>query len=122
MTGIPTDRALHAGAREGTWTWFSSTGEFGSRPAGGGSEVLLRVSSYEGDDSDVTPPESQGEDAARYRLKERVEVRTRYQVGQWARGYEITGVLDDGYNVGRPGSEPCSEVFASSDIRRASDQ
>ena len=72
---------------------------------------------------DVFSPESQrGEVATRYRLQERVEVRTRYQVGQWATGYEITGVLDDGYYVGLPGSEACSDVFASSDIRRASDR
>jgi hypothetical protein len=52
-----------------------------------------------------------------------VEVRTRYQTGQWAQGYEVAEVLEGGYRVLRRGShEIIPEVFGSADVRLDSDQ
>jgi hypothetical protein len=47
-----------------------------------------------------------------------VEVRTRYQAGQWAHGYEVAEVLEGGYRVSRRGSqEVLPDVFESADVR-----
>lgn len=52
-----------------------------------------------------------------------VEVRTRYQAGQWAHGYEVAEVLVAGYRVSRRGSqEVILEVFGSADVRLDGDQ
>jgi hypothetical protein len=51
-----------------------------------------------------------------------VEVRTRYQAGQWAH-YEIAEVLEGGYRVFRRGSqEVLPDVFGPSDVRLDGDQ
>jgi hypothetical protein len=51
-----------------------------------------------------------------------VEVRTRYQAEQWARGYAIAEVLPGGVRVSRRGSgEILAEVFSSTDVRRSGD-
>jgi len=52
-----------------------------------------------------------------------VEVRTRYQAGQWAPGYQVAEVLDGGYRVMRRGSrEVLPEVFGPADVRLVDDQ
>jgi|SRR5579872_3273191 len=53
-------------------------------------------------------------------LASRVEIRTRYQQGQWATGYEIAQIVDSGYRVRRPGSlEVVPEIVVPTDVRRA---
>ena len=52
-----------------------------------------------------------------------VEVRTRYQAGQWAHGYQVVEVLDVGYRIMRLGSrEVLPEVFGPADVRLGDDQ
>ena len=52
-----------------------------------------------------------------------VEVRTRYQTGQWAHGYEIVDIVPGGYRVCRRGSrELLPEVFEPDDVRLDGDQ
>ena len=47
-----------------------------------------------------------------------VEVRTRYQAGQWAHGYEVAEALEGGYRVFRRGSqEILPDVFEPADVR-----
>ena len=47
-----------------------------------------------------------------------VEVRTRYQAGQWAHGYEVAETLEGGYRVLRRGSqEVLPDVFEPADVR-----
>ena len=47
-----------------------------------------------------------------------VEVRTRYQAGQWAHGYEVAEALEGGYRVLRRGSqEVLPDVFGPADVR-----
>lgn len=56
-------------------------------------------------------------------LASRVEVRTRYQPGQWASGYEIAQIVDSGYRVRRPGvREVLPEIVVPTDVRRAGDE
>jgi len=51
-----------------------------------------------------------------------VEVRTRYFPGQWAPGYEVVETLNGGYRIRRRGSQDVlTEVFATDDVRVASD-
>lgn len=48
-----------------------------------------------------------------------VEVRTRYQAGQWAHGYQVAEVVDGGFRIMRRGSwEVLPEVFGPADVRR----
>ncbi len=47
-----------------------------------------------------------------------VEIRTRYQAGQWAHGYEIVDVVLRGYRICRRGSrELLPDVFGPDDVR-----
>jgi len=49
---------------------------------------------------------------------DRVEVRTRYQPGQWAQGYEVAETLEGGYRVFRRGSQDVlPDVFGPADVR-----
>ena len=51
-----------------------------------------------------------------------MEVRTRYQRGQWAGGYEIAEVVELGYRIRRPGSrDTLQDIFVPSDVRDAGD-
>jgi hypothetical protein len=57
------------------------------------------------------------------RIGDVVEVRTKYQAEQWARGYAIAEVLPDGVRVSRGGSgEVLAEVFSSTDVRTSGDR
>jgi cold shock CspA family protein len=120
---------------EGTLKWLSLTQEFGLfAPRDGSRVAFVRFSSSErAGSTDVQggPPaeviaaaEGQREGIEPLRLAERVEVRTRYQVGHWAPGYEIADVVDTGYHVRRPGSrrEMLPEIFVRADVRRAGQQ
>jgi len=52
-----------------------------------------------------------------------VEVRTRYQAGQWAHGYQIAEVLDEGYRILRRGSqEVIPQVIGTADVRLDGDR
>ena len=52
-----------------------------------------------------------------------VEVRTRYQPGQWARGYEIAEALEGGFRILRRGSqEVLPDVFGAADVRLDGDK
>ena len=52
-----------------------------------------------------------------------VEVRTRYQAGQWAHGYEIAEVLEGGFRIFRRGSqEVLPDVFGAADVRLDGDR
>jgi hypothetical protein len=47
-----------------------------------------------------------------------VEVRTRYQEGQWAHGYEVAEVLEAGYRILRRGSqEIIPDIFGMAEVR-----
>ncbi|MHB8438093.1 MAG: hypothetical protein ACYDD4_02895 [Acidimicrobiales bacterium] len=68
----------------------------------------------------ATAPEKRAKIIDEYKLASRVEVRTQYQRGQWAPGYEIAQVVDSGYHVRRLGSlEVLPEIFVPMDVRRA---
>jgi cold shock CspA family protein len=57
-----------------------------------------------------------------HQVTSHVEVRTRYQQGQWASGYEIAQVVPLGYRVRRSGTpDTLPEVFVPADVRNASD-
>ncbi len=52
-----------------------------------------------------------------------VEIRTRYQIGQWAHGYEVVDVLGSGYRICRCGSrELLPDVFGPDDVRLDGEQ
>lgn len=121
---------------EGRMQWTSATKEFGFfLPDDGSRSVFVRLSSgsrppcatgdrepaplFEGGAASSEQQDGGGE---AHDLASRVEVRTRYQSGHWAAGYEIAQVVDSGYQVRRPGSlDVIPGVFVPSDIRRAGD-
>ena len=119
---------------EGIMKWSSETRQFGFiSPADGSRDVFVRLSpcGHSNDTKGEHHPEGgagtgatspipgREEGAEPLRLATKVEVRTRYQVGQWAPGYEIAAVADAGYHVRRPGShrEMLPEVFDAGDVR-----
>jgi hypothetical protein len=121
---------------KGTMRWTSTTKRFGLlAPDDGSREVFVRLSSdsafqcISDDDGGgsplkepVAPIRPQEAGAEPHLLASRVEVRTRYQRGQWAPGYEIARVVDSGYRVRRPGSpDVLPEIFVPADVRRAGD-
>ena len=54
----------------------------------------------------------------RHQVASRVDVRTRYERGQWAGGYEIAQVVELGYRIRRPGSlDTLPDVFVPADVR-----
>jgi hypothetical protein len=58
----------------------------------------------------------------RYQVASKVEVRTRYQRGLWAGGYEIAEVLESGYRIRRLGSrDTLQDIFVPSDVREPGD-
>jgi cold shock CspA family protein len=115
---------------EGNMTWTSATGEFGFvSPDDGSRSVFVRLSSGTQSrcasplEEEVAALEQRGEGADAHALASRVEVRTRYQLGHWAPGYEIAQIVDSGYHVRRPGSlEVVPEIVVPTDVRRAGDE
>ena len=121
---------------EGTMKWTSSSNEFGFLAADDGSrDVFVRLASGTGsrcanavhdevsDRKDVDVPTRQSDEGLEaHDLASRVEVRTRYQRGHWASGYEIAQVVDSGYHVRRPGAlDAVPGIFVPADVRRAGD-
>jgi len=119
---------------KGTMKWTNSTKEFGFlAPEDGSRDVFVRLLSWArcGDttseqevcllpDNDVASTVIPDHGAEAHALASPVEVRTRYQLGQWAPGYEIAGVHESGYQIRRPGSlDILPEVFVPADVRRA---
>jgi cold shock CspA family protein len=117
---------------EGAMKWTSSAKEFGFlTPDDGSREVFVRFASRTGSrcasvhrdevsiqKEVILPVEQSDEGAAVYDLESRVEVRTRYQRGHWAPGYEIAQVVDSGYHVRRPGSlDEIPGIFVPTDVR-----
>jgi hypothetical protein len=121
---------------DGTMTWRSSTEEFGLlAPEDGGREVFVRFTSHSGPDAG-TDDRGSGARTSRvgggaaqpsesntpYALESSVEVRTRYQRGHWAGGYEIAGIVQSGYHVRRPGSvDVLPAIFVPADVRKSGD-
>ena len=112
---------------QGTMRWTSTTREFGLvAPDDGAREVFVRFSS-----AITTPYMSAGQGELgvkqaiaptlqRHQVASRVEVRTRYQQGQWAAGYEIAQVVQLGYRVRLPRArEALPDIFVPSDVREA---
>jgi len=114
---------------QGTMKWTSPTKEFGLlTPDDESRDIFVRFASAIASTctsdgrggftvKDVvapTPP--------RHQVASRVEVRTRYERGQWAGGYEIAQVVELGYRIRRPGSlDTLPDIFEPADVRRASD-
>jgi cold shock CspA family protein len=114
---------------QGTMKWTSPTREFGLlTPDDGSRDIFVRFTSALA--STCTPDGRGGfavQDVAapapsRHQVASRVEVRTRYQSGQWAGGYEIAQVVELGYRIRRPGSlDTLPDIFVPADVRRAGD-
>ena len=114
---------------QGTMNWSSRSKEFGLvTPDSGGRDIFVRfspaiASNYSSDGQggfavtdEIAPTQP------RHEVGSRVEVRTRYQEGQWAGGYEIAEVVELGYRVRCPGSrETHPAVFVPTDVRDAGD-
>jgi len=114
---------------QGTMKWTSSTKEFGLvTPDGGGRDIFVRFSSAL---TSTCTSDGRGgfgvKDAIaptqpRHQVASKVDVRTRFQQGQWASGYEIAQVVELGYRVRRPGVlDTLPDVFLPADVRRAGD-
>jgi len=114
---------------QGTMQWTSPTREFGLlTPDDGSRDIFVRFapaieSTCTSDGrggfavTDVVAPTS-----PRHKVASSVEVRTRYEQGQWAGGYEIAQVVESGYRIRRPGSlDTLPDIFMPADVRRASD-
>ena len=114
---------------QGTLKWTSSTGEFGLlKPDDGSRDIFVRfasaiISTSTSDGrggvgvKDVVAPT-----LSRHKVASRVEVRTRYERGQWAGGYEIAQAVELGYRIRRQGSlDTLPGTFDPADVRRASD-
>ena len=114
---------------QGTIEWTSRSKEFGLvTPDSGGRNVFVRLSTsvtsfYISDGQGgpvVTDAIAKAE--TRHQVASRVEVRTRYQRGQWASGYEIAQVVESGYRLRRPGaSEILPDIFVPAEVRLADD-
>jgi cold shock CspA family protein len=114
---------------QGTTKWTSRSKEFGLvTPDCGGRNVFVRfspaVTSFYISDGQgglvvkaaITKAET------RHQVASKVEVRTRYQRGRWASGYEIAEVVESGYRLrcsGAPDALP--DIFVPADVRLAGD-
>jgi cold shock CspA family protein len=109
--------------------WTSPSKEFGLvTPESGGRDIFLRfspatASGYISDGQGaLVVRDATATDETRHPVASRVEVRTRYQKGQWASGYEIAQVVQSGYRLRRPGAlETLPDIFVAADVRDASD-
>jgi len=120
----------------GTMKWLSVTKQFGFvAPDDGSRDVFVRLSSgtrsastsganTTGGLGGDAPAGGRGKEPGLLPLATKVEVRTRYQAGHWAPGYEVAEVLRAGYHVRRPGSrrEMLPEAFAAADVRQAGER
>jgi len=114
---------------QGTMKWTSPTREFGLlTPDDGSRDVFVRFASALA--STCTSDGRGGFDVKdaiaptepRHQVASRVDVRTRYERGQWAGGYEIAQVVELGYRIRRPGSlDTLPDIFVPADVRRAGD-
>lgn len=112
----------------GTVKWTSVTREFGLvTPDDGARDVFVQFSSAIASscipaapgEHDVKQPIAP---TKRHQVASRVEVRTRYEQGQWARGYEVAEVAELGYRVRRTGGrDTLPDIFVPSDVRDAGD-
>ncbi len=114
---------------QGTIEWTSRSKEFGLvAPDCGGRNVFVRyspgVASFYSSDGQggLVVRDATAKVEARHEVASKVEVRTRYQRGQWASGYEIAQVVESGYRLRRPGArETLPDIFVPADVRVASD-
>ena len=110
---------------QGILKWTSSCKEFGLVvPDNGGRDIFMRfspaiASSYvSGGQGGLGVKYAKATAQNRHRVASRVEVRTRYQKGQWASGYEIAQVLELGYRLRRPGAlDTLPDIFGPADVR-----
>ena len=109
--------------------WTSRSREFGFvTPDSGGRDTFVRFSPA---NASVYASDGQGglvvKDAVapaetRHQVASRVEVRTRFEKGQWAGGYEVAQVVELGYRLRRRGAaDPLPDVFIPADVRPAGD-
>jgi len=113
----------------GTLKWTSHSKEFGLvSPDGGGRDFFMRfspaiASSYISDgQGGLVVKHASGTAQTRHQVASKVEVRTRYQQGQWASGYEIAQVVELGYKLRRPGAlDTLPDIFVPADVRNSGD-
>ena len=112
---------------QGRTKWTSRSKQFGLvTPHNGNRDAFVRfspaiASSYVSDGlGGLVVKDAIATDETRHQVASRVEVRTRYQEGQWASGYEIAQVVELGYRVRRPGArDTLPDVFVPADVRHA---
>ena len=114
---------------QGTMKWTSPTKEFGLlTPDDESRDIFVRFASAI---ASTCTSDGRGGFAIKaaiaptqlqHQVASSVEVRTRYERGQWAGGYEIAQVVEFGYRIRRPGSlDTLPDIFEPADVRRASD-
>jgi hypothetical protein len=115
--------------------WQSASLEFGFlSPEDGSRDIFVRFPTttesdltthqhYTGASDGATNRQRRsGSHVTPYALESRVEVRTRYERGHWAGGYEIAEIVQSGYHVRRPGSlDVLPSIFVPADVRHAGD-
>lgn len=114
---------------QGTTKWTSRSKEFGLvAPDCGGRNVFVRyspaVASFYSSDGQggLVVKDAAAMAETRHQVASKVEVRTRYQRGQWASGYEIAQVVESGYRLRRPGAaDTLPDIFVPADVRVAGD-
>ena len=114
---------------QGTTKWTSRSKEFGLvTPDCGGRNVFVRfspaVASFYISDGQggLVVKDAIAKAETRHQVASKVEVRTRYQRGQWASGYEIAQVVESGYRLRRQGvPDTLPDIFVRADVRLAGD-
>lgn len=114
---------------QGAMKWTSRSKEFGLvAPDRGGRDIFLRfspaiASRYISDgQGGLLFKDAIATAETRHEVASRVEVRTRYQKGQWASGYEIAQVVASGYRLRRLGAlDTLPDIFVPADVRHAGD-
>jgi len=114
---------------QGTTQWTSHSKEFGLvTPDRGGRSVFVRFSDSVADfyisdgHGGLAVRDATTNAETRHAVESKVEVRTRYQRGQWASGYEIAQVVESGYRLRRQGvPDTLPDIFVRADVRLAGD-
>lgn len=114
---------------QGTIEWTSRSKEFCLvTPDCGGRNVFVRfspaVASFYISDGQggLVVTDAIANPETRHQVASKVEVRTRYQRGQWASGYEIAQVVASGYRLRRPGApDILPDIFVPAEVRLAGD-